>query len=156
MLASALLTDIAWLSENPDKRLKVYLPAGSFLSPTLKSNGILALIGIVSCALADAAAAQRVNIETRLSIMSLLITFPSIQSPICFRRAAINCLPQTAPTYVYLFESKVGFSPAMIKAAINQRAVLKPDSSSHRLLLLHTAAVHKKFQGSVRFRAGIN
>src|SRR5882724_2597756 len=107
-LASLLLTDITLLSDNPDKRLKVYSPAGSFLSPRLKSNGILALIGLLSCAFADATAAQRVNIETRLSIVSLLITFPSIQSPICFRRAAVNRRPQTAPTYVYLFESKVG------------------------------------------------
>src|SRR5258707_15039882 len=102
------MIDTALLSENPDNRLKVYSPAGSFLSPTLKSNGILVLIGLLSCAFADAAAAQRVNIETRLSIVSLLITFPSIQSPICFRRAAVNLLPQTAPTYVYLFESKLG------------------------------------------------
>src|SRR6266540_1556968 len=96
------------LPENPDKRLKVYSPAGSFLSPTLKSKGIFALIGLISCAFADAAAAQRVNIETRLSIVSLFITFLFIQSPICFSASGGQLTAQTAPTYVYLFESQVG------------------------------------------------
>src|SRR5207253_4965296 len=107
-----------------DKRLKVYSPAASFLSPRLKSKGIFALIGTLSCAFADATTAQSVNIETRLNIVSLLITFVFIQSPICFRRAG----QLTAPNWAHLrlpFREQSWFSQCNDPGAI--AVVFKPD-----------------------------
>src|SRR5216684_7621960 len=100
--------------------MKRYSRVGSFLSPTLKSNGILALIGILSCAFADATAAQRLNIETRLSIVSLLITFLFIQSPICFRRAAPLSAPNCADLRL-LFGAKLVRSLQLSRRLINRR-----------------------------------
>src|SRR4030095_4729359 len=99
---STPLTNIILLSEDPDKRLKVYSPAASFLSPTLKSKGIFALIGILSCAFADATAAQRVNIEIRLNIVSLLITFLFIHLLSVFgERRPIDCPKLRPPTLTF-------------------------------------------------------